>query len=407
MTPRTPLQVISNWPGDGGQNERKVPTTLIYNPDGITVSSWGFLCAEDEDVPSKVRRECFKVFLDDPTLAAVRQKGLANAPRSTAEAQRFVTDYLGKIYMHVKETVESEMGRQPWKDKTVTFLFSVPTTWENLDVINVFKGCIQGAGFQSGGPNHSALVDLTEAEAAAVSTLKTSPIPFENGDLFLTVDAGGGTTDLALMRITIQMEGVSHDFSHAGLGMHNGCMLFAREEIQLLFDVQVQSIIMRIDEQLGWVTQNAPGERVKYMILSGGLGSSVYVRETLQRRYTNHPHPNATEVVIVPCRDPQLAVARGLLFDHQQKWETGSMPVLASRIARASYGVVVQQVYSPTYHFGEDIRNDPYERNKKWAINQIQWLIKKVRKNQACKWDLPHKVADLGRAMSSTQTRRW
>ncbi|KAI8670345.1 hypothetical protein NCS55_00780400 [Fusarium keratoplasticum] len=308
MTPRTPLQVISNWPGDGGQNERKVPTALIYNHDGITVSSWGFLCAEDKDVPGKVRRECFKVFLDDPTLAAVRQKGLLNAPRSMAEARRFVTDYLGKIYMHVKETVESKMGRQPWKDKTVTFLFSVPTTWENLDVVNIFKGCIRDAGFESGGSNHSALVDLTEAEAAVVATLKTSPIPFDIGNLFLTVDAGGGTTDLALMRITsmngvfpqmsqvtavngwgvggslidlsfmrlvqqrlaaypdahfqllrdlaarmsrspyflnlkhkfgqrvwmqspvirIHMEGVSHDFSHAGLGIHNGCMLFAR-----------------------------------------------------------------------------------------------------------------------------------------------------------------------------------
>ncbi|KAI8665892.1 hypothetical protein NCS57_00812100 [Fusarium keratoplasticum] len=401
MTPRTPLQVISNWPGDGGQNERKVPTALIYNHDGITVSSWGFLCAEDKDVPGKVRRECFKVFLDDPTLAAVRQKGLVNAPRSMAEARRFVTDYLGKIYMHVKETVESKMGRQPWKDKTVTFLFSVPTTWENLDVVNIFKGCIRDAGFESGGSNHSALVDLTEAEAAVVATLKTSPIPFDIGNLFLTVDAGGGTTDLALMRITsmngvfpqmsqvtavngwgvggslidlsfmrlvqqrlaaypdahfqllrdlaarmsrspyflnlkhkfgqrvwmqspvirIHMEGVSHDFSHAGLGIHNGCMLFAREEIQLLFDVQVQSIILRIDEQLGWVTQNAPSEQVK--------------------------------------------------------WETGSMPVLASRIARASYGVVVQQIYSPAYHFGEDIIHDLYERKKKWAINQIQWLIKK------------------------------
>lgn len=62
------------------------------------------------------------------------------------------------------------------------------------------------------------------------------------------------------------------------------------------------------------------------------------------------------------------------------------MPVLASRIARASYGVVVQQIYSPAYHFGEDIIHDPYERKKKWAINQIQWLIKKVRNNQSCKW---------------------
>ncbi|SPJ84068.1 related to hsp70 protein [Fusarium torulosum] len=457
MTPRTPPQVISNWPGDGGQNERKVPTVLIYNPDGITVSSWGFICAEDDGVPGKVRRECFKIFLDDATLAAVRQQGLVNTPRSTVEARRFVTDYLGKIYMHVKETVESEMGRRSWKDKTVTFLFSVPTTWESLDIINVFKGCIRDAGFESGGVDHSALVDLTEAEAAAVTTLKTSPIPFECGSLFLTVDAGGGTTDLALMRITsidgelpqmsqvtavngfgvggtlidlsfirlvqqrlaaypdvhsqlqhdiavrmsrspyfvtlkhkfgqrvwmqssilkVQMEGVSRDFSHAGLGIDKGCMLFSREEIQSLFDVQVQSIIKRIDEQLGWVTQNASGEQVKYMILSGGLGSSVYVRETIQQMFTNNPHPSATEIAVVPCREPQLAVARGLLFSHQQRWENDRMPVIVSHIARASYGVIVQQLYSPAQHFGEDIRDDPYERNKRWAVNQVQWLIKK------------------------------
>jgi hypothetical protein len=309
VTPRMPLQVISNWPGDGGQNERKVPTTLIYHPDGISVSSWGFLCGEDDCAHGKIRREFFKVFLDNSTLAAAQQQGLANAPSSTAESQRFVTDYLKKIYAHVKETVEVEMGRQPWKDKTVTFLFSVPTTWElHTDIINDFKACIREAGFESGGMNHSAIVDLTEAEAAAVATLKTSPIPFEQGNMFLAIDAGGGTTDLALMRIKstdstfpemsqvtavnglgvggslidmafknlvqqrlmawpdsltqlprdlaprmarspyyinlkhkfgqkawmqasvfkIQMEGVSHDFSHAGLGVQNGQMVITR-----------------------------------------------------------------------------------------------------------------------------------------------------------------------------------
>jgi hypothetical protein len=103
------------------------------------------------------------------------------------------------------------------------------------------------------------------------------------------------------------------------------------------------------------------------------------VRETIQQMFTNNPHPSATEIAIVPCREPQLAVARGLLFSHQQRWENDRMPVIISHIARASYGVIVQQVYSPAQHFGEDIRDDPYERNKKWAVNQIQWLIKKVR----------------------------
>ncbi|KAH7013012.1 hypothetical protein EDB80DRAFT_709222 [Ilyonectria destructans] len=459
MTPRTnastPPQVINNWPGDGGQNERKVPSTLIYNPNSSTVSSWGFLCADDDTSSGKIRRECFKVFLDAETLADVQQRGLPNVPQSTAEAQRFVTDYLKEIYIHVKETIEIEMGRQPWKDKTVTFLFSVPTTWESMDIINDFKACILKAGFGSGGSNHSALVDLTEAEAAAVATLKTSSITFDQGSLFLTVDAGGGTTDLSLMRITsadsqfpqmsqvtavnglgvggslidiafmrvvqqrleacppqprlprdlaarmsrgafmrlkhkfgqrawmntpefgVQMDGAPHDFTHPGLGARNGSMFFSRGEIQSLFDSQIQGILARIEKQLDWVTQNQPHEQVRYMILSGGLGSSVYVRDVLQARFTSNPHRNAAQVAVVSCREPQLVVARGLLFDQQQKWDTGNKSVLSTRIARASYGVVVKQLYSPEHHFGEDINDDPFEPNKKWAVNQIQWLIRK------------------------------
>jgi hypothetical protein len=84
------------------------------------------------------------------------------------------------------------------------------------------------------------------------------------------------------------------------------------------------------------------------MVLSGGLGSSTYVRDCLQQRFMNFPHPNAHRVAILPCQDPQLVVVRGLLLDRQQKMETGNLSVLSTRIARASYGVVVQEVYTAT-----------------------------------------------------------
>jgi hypothetical protein len=32
----------------------------------------------------------------------------------------------------------------------------------------------------------------------------------------------------------------------------------------------------------------------------------------------------------------------------------------------------------PALHFDEDIRQDPWDPNVKWATNQIQWLIRKV-----------------------------
>ena len=116
----------------------------------------------------------------------------------------------------------------------------------------------------------------------------------------------------------------------------------------------------------------------QHMILSGGLGSSPYVRDQLQQRFINYPHPNASRVAVIPCNDPQLVVVRGLLLDRQQKWQTGGIAsVLAARVARASYGIIVREAYMPEIHINEEVRDDQYEPGKKWAMNQIEWLIRK------------------------------
>lgn len=277
------------------------------------------MCADDDDFdysPSvhkpagKIRREFFKMFVDSDNLIAAQEQGVSQAPKTMAEAQKYAIDYLRQVYDHVKRSIEMQVGlghvAGGWANMAVDFLFSVPTTWTRMETINAFKGIIRNAGFGVEGPRHSAQIDLTEAEAAAVATLKTSAIKFNQGSLFLTVDAGGGTTDLSLMRVTsndadfpqmaqlaavkgigigstlidrafirlvdqrlntwpdvrdklpanfatrmaqghyfktvkhkfgekvymqpkfkIQMEGVSHDFSHAGLGVENGRMVFS------------------------------------------------------------------------------------------------------------------------------------------------------------------------------------
>jgi hypothetical protein len=59
--------------------------------------------------------------------------------------------------------------------------------------------------------------------------------------------------------------------------------------------------------------------------------------------------------------------------------ETGYLSVLASRVARASYGVIVKEHYVVERHFNEELVEDPNDSKRKWALNQIQWLIKKVR----------------------------
>ncbi|CAI4219291.1 unnamed protein product [Parascedosporium putredinis] len=52
-------------------------------------------------------------------------------------------------------------------------------------------------------------------------------------------------------------------------------------------------------------------------------------------------------------------------------------PTLATTIARASYGVVVREVYKPEVHYNEDRETDAFDSRTVWAMHQIQWLIRK------------------------------
>ncbi|KAM0297329.1 hypothetical protein ACHAPM_009862 [Fusarium culmorum] len=195
------IHIFNNWPGNNSTGETKVPSRLVYNHDN-TVSSWGFYSSVYDDPlpPGKKEHRLFKMFLDKETCEETRRAGLSTIA-TTAEASKCATDFLQQIYRHIKTTYE-EMTGANWTTSAVTFLFSVPTTWRGLDVSNTFKAVIRAAGYGIEGPRHSAQIDLTEAEAAAVDTLKSGVVNFNTGDVFLTIDAGGGTTDFSLVQVT-------------------------------------------------------------------------------------------------------------------------------------------------------------------------------------------------------------
>ena len=59
--------------------------------------------------------------------------------------------------------------------------------------------------------------------------------------------------------------------------------------------------------------------------------------------------------------------------------------VYDERCCRLSYGVVCRELYDPIKHMGEKTVVDPLDK-RKWAQEQIDWLIKEViaaqRRNQ-------------------------
>jgi hypothetical protein len=129
------------------------------------------------------------------------------------------------------------------------------------------------------------------------------------------------------------------------------------------------------------------------LVLSGGLGGSQYVKTEIQAHYLANRPLNGPNMLILKSHEPRLAVVKGLVIDRRQKLISGAA-TLKTRMyvysnsftsctqekhrARASYGVLCRVPYDPAIHIGAKTEPDLFNKKLKWALMQIDWLIKKV-----------------------------
>ncbi|EON62947.1 hypothetical protein W97_02173 [Coniosporium apollinis CBS 100218] len=194
---------IQKWPGRGQANENKVPTVLVYPHNSQQPSSWGFLSETVTEQTSNDReyKEWFKTYLDPGRLRQKQVDDPEDAPRSMTEVQKWYEDYLRALYQHIEFKLSAELSGTNWQNARIEFLFSVPTTWTPHPTVENFRSIAQRAGFGRY-PNHVLRIGLTEAEAAAVHTSTEASGIFRERDILLVCDAGGGTTDLSVLRVT-------------------------------------------------------------------------------------------------------------------------------------------------------------------------------------------------------------
>lgn len=437
-------ETIQNWPGNprGGIAD-KVDTKISYDANS-QVRAWGFMVDASLNLSNQRCEELFKLYLDpdfkDP---------YEGAP-SFREARTWFTDYLSCIYRavarHLKDTIPK------FASKHVEFRFSVPTTWKNPAMIAETEQLIRNAGFGSESSQHTVEIALTEAEAAAVYASKQH---YEEGDVFLVCDAGGGTSDVNILKVVssgvgqteleplswvegraigstlidfrvekliaerlrsiihylpaepeavafkmlressrfesfkcnlgdeamdlpslrLPVPGLAYGINLEMAHIEDSQMILTKEELQKVFDDQVFKIVNLIDEQLAVLQKTHPQEKITYLILSGGLGSSPYLQMKLKEHYkaTTACFSNAQHMQVLKVPKPQLAVCHGLVLDRVQQIKDNRL-VYKERYCRNSYGIVVRREYDPDIHFDEPITVDP--RDKKWWVeNQIDWFM--------------------------------
>ena len=196
-------KVIQKWPGKPNEHQNKTPTTILYEspntqkpswngwifgagstrPEGQEPKvQWGFQCQYSEG-----KKEWFKRKLD-PKIGRVEEN---------SDVRTWFKDYMSCLYAHLRQTLQGYTG--DWGQKRVVFTFSVPCTFKKASIIEDFRNLLFEAGFCKGGAQHTIEIGITEPEAAAVYTAKEAGLAFESGNVILVCDAGGGTTDVAIL----------------------------------------------------------------------------------------------------------------------------------------------------------------------------------------------------------------
>jgi hypothetical protein len=153
-------------------------------------------------------------------------------------------------------------------------------------------------------------------------------------------------------------------------------MVIRHQELQAIFDEQIEKMFTFLDEQIQKLQRGHPGESINYLVMSGGLGGSPYLRQRLRNRYElgGVNLPNAHGIRIITASEPQLAVVHGLVMDRIHELKTFTN-VYKERCCANSYGIVVRRPYDPVIHRGEDVVMDPRDKQK-WAERQIHWFIR-------------------------------
>jgi hypothetical protein len=197
------------------------------------------------------------------------------------------------------------------------------------------------------------------------------------GDRFETFKCSFGHETMNISELLLPIPGMNGGLDFPYASVRDSKMIITKDELQRIFDEQIEKILKLIDDQMLRLQASHPREQISYLVMSGGFGSSPYLKQRLRKRYelgAGGNLPNSQGIKILSAREPQLVVVHGIVIDRCQELKLG-LGIYKERCCRASYGIVVRQPYDALEHQGEDVVIDPRDK-KKWAERQIHWFIR-------------------------------
>ncbi|KAI1082486.1 hypothetical protein F5B20DRAFT_569141 [Whalleya microplaca] len=424
---------IDDWPSSrtnhGGHSSSKVPTKLRYLRN--RQFEWGAQISHD--VPAQEVLSLFKLGLEpDKYRNSVDIIGKA---LTVDDVDQKITDYLSGLFEHFMHVMRQKIGLTSLSSIPLQFVLTVPAIWSDRAKQRTVEAFQRISNLPSG---YSTTL-LSEPEAAAIAALQELNRHNMNiGDSFLVLDAGGGTVDLITYTITalnpvvevveategtgdfcgssrvndrfIQFitsrlqheEGWDEDVLHdatkrrftmsslaqretfsvpvPGLGLNRdlgviraGRFELRAEDLHMFFEPDIIRIIQLVKEQIA--LSNAS---IRSILLVGGYGSSMYLRERLgiaiqedssiRENIEILQPPNAWLSVV------QGAVMKGLSLAKPENYD---IPTVKARAARKHYGYEVSAAYDDNRHATLSSKRYYDGLDGIWRVAVMEWFIKR------------------------------
>ncbi|KAI1757504.1 hypothetical protein F4782DRAFT_525317 [Xylaria castorea] len=434
------LNPVKDWPasrrGNRCVSSLKIASQIRYLDNGEF--EWGAQVAEDAD-PREVHK-LFKLLLVEGNLFenAATTVGGVSPP---ADVDQTITDYMTGIFEHVLQTIRVRIGCDMAGSSPIHIVLTVPAIWSDLAkqrTLQAFGRVPKMAETSTtllSEPEAAAISALRELDRGSLRDGDTFVVVDAGGgtvDLITyTVDslfpilqvneATVGTGDLcgaALVNLrfeqflTAKLQDepdwdtevlrealdsfeirVKRSFSLSALAknwtynipvpglarnveagvLRNGRYVLKSSDVHMFFERYILRIIQLIKEQIA-MCHNP----IRTILLVGGFGQSMYVRERVERAIGEDKSIQGPVEILQPP-NAWLAVARGAAMKGiaEAMPEDYDIPVVMSRTARKHYGYEVGVRFDSNVHSPLISRKYWHGLFGDWYVRAMVWFIKR------------------------------
>ncbi|KAH6671163.1 hypothetical protein B0J14DRAFT_595465 [Halenospora varia] len=427
------VNIIQQWPGLSSpldKSSEKIPTQILYDGEAPGDFKWGSQIEDDVPRHQWFKLDLESSYNPKDKALANRYPHPNNLPSNVDHnAQQLTTDYLAALKKHLMHMLQLQLGVLQAKTIPLQFILTVPAVWSEIAKEKTLTAA-EGAGLGHDAP--ILLVSEPEA-AATYALQRQDLRYLTPGDTFVVCDAGGGTVDLIsytvvkldpVLEVKEAAPGTGglcgstylnrrfQEYLEVRLGQQNGWDEDALKEAMDHFDQMVKIQYTSTVKDQTWkvpVTGLATNEalsvkkgklilksadvkeilepviaqvvklvleqirttsgEVKAVLLVGGFGMSMYLRERIKEEVSNK-----IEVLQPPYG--WSAVVRGAVLKGLAQSDPKHTKVrLTSRIARKHFGTCCGVIFDEKIHSASRKYFDDYDG--KWRTTAMSWFIKR------------------------------